>query len=87
MDTVAEAEAFCRDYTAKHGGTVDYIHDDSTALQLGSGENRLAVILPPFDKQRLFDDIEKYGPYPKKSFSIGHSNDKRYYLECRKIND
>ena len=87
MDTVAEAEAFCRDYTAKHGGTVDYIHDDSTALQLGSGENSLAVILPPFDKQRLFDDIEKYGPYPKKSFSIGHSNDKRYYLECRKIND
>ena len=23
--------------------------------------------------------------FPKKSFSMGHARDKRYYLECRKI--
>lgn len=87
MDDVAECESFCKDYVAKHGGYIDYIHDDETAIAMGSAERCAAVLLPAFDKTKLFDDIESFGPYPKKSFSIGHSSDKRYYLECRKIND
>lgn len=86
IDSVAEADEFCSDYIAKHGGYVDYIHNDETAMKLGREEGCVAVILPAVDKNRLFDDIEKNGPYPKKSFSTGHADDKRYYLECRKIN-
>ena len=87
MDTVSEAEEFCKEHIHKHGGYIDYIHDDETAIAMSKQDNAFAVLLPPFDKAKLFDDVKKYGPYPKKSFSIGHASDKRYYLECRKLND
>ena len=86
MDSVAEADDFCRNYIARHGGYIDYIHDDETAISMSEKDGCFAVLLPPFDKSRLFDDIRNNGAYPKKSFSIGHASDKRYYLECRKIN-
>lgn len=82
---VAEAEAFCRSYTEQHGGYIDYIHNDDTAVRLGSMEGCAAVLLPAFNKSTLFNDVFTKGPYPKKSFSIGLADDKRYYLECRKL--
>ena len=33
----------------------------------------------------LFKTVILDGALPRKTFSIGHSNDKRYYLEARKI--
>lgn len=87
MDDVAEAQAFCDDYVSRHGGRIDYIHNDSTALELGLRPGNAAVMLTAFDKMNLFDDIFSRGPYPKKSFSIGHAEDKRYYLECRLRNN
>ena len=66
-------------------GVVDYIHDEKALLKLSKKENSLAVFLPKMDKSDLFATVEKSGVFPKKSFSIGHARDKRYYLECRKI--
>jgi hypothetical protein len=43
------------------------------------------ILLPRMEKNELFNSVIKSGPFPKKSFSIGHGPDKRYYLECRKI--
>jgi hypothetical protein len=37
------------------------------------------------DKSELFATVAKSGVFPKKSFSVGHARDKRYYLECRRI--
>lgn len=85
FSSVSECEQFCRSYIEKHGGTIDYIHNDSTALSMASNKGCFAAMLPAFDKGRLFDDVFTKGPYPKKSFSIGLADDKRYYLECRKI--
>jgi len=42
-------------------------------------------LLPKMEKSELFPSIVSSGPFPKKSFSIGHAQDKRYYLECRCI--
>ena len=80
-----EAESFCQSYIEKHGGRIDYIHNDETAVELGSKPGCAAVLLPAFNKNTLFPDILSKGPYPKKSFSMGHAEDKRYYLECRRI--
>ena len=44
-----------------------------------------AVLLPALEKAELFRYIDRHGPYPKKSFSIGEAREKRYYLECRRI--
>lgn len=66
-------------------GVVDYIHDEKALEKLAEKENSLAIFLPKMDKSDLFATVERSGVFPKKSFSIGHARDKRYYLECRKI--
>lgn len=82
---IAEAQSFCADYTARHGGRLDYIHDDETALEMSAQEGCVGLLLPAMDKNELFPSIMKTGVFPAKSFSIGPSRDKRYYLECRRI--
>ena len=84
-ELVAEADAFCREYMAAHGGRVDYIHGEEEARRMGAEPGCAALILPTLPKAELFPHIEKSGNYPKKSFSVGHSLDKRWYLECRRI--
>ena len=82
---VGAAEDACQAYLAAHGGKIDYIHNDDTALEMGRRADGAAVLLPRMEKGELFPSIVRSGPFPKKSFSIGHAQDKRYYLECRKI--
>ena len=82
---IARTDRFCRNYLARFGGTVDYIHNDDAAIEMGRREKCAAILLPALDKTTLFDSIARYGPFPKKSFSIGHAAEKRYYMECRKL--
>ncbi|MBR2716684.1 MAG: DUF1015 domain-containing protein [Oscillospiraceae bacterium] len=86
-ELVAEADAFCKAYIAQHGGTVDYIHGEAEARAMGARPGCAALILPTLPKEELFAHILRSGNYPKKSFSVGHSLDKRWYLECRKITE
>jgi hypothetical protein len=73
------------DLVEKEGAVVDYIHDDKALEKLAQQENTFALFLPAMEKSDLFRTVEVAGVFPKKSFSIGHARDKRYYLECRKI--
>lgn len=82
---IGAAEEACQSYLARHGGKIDYIHNDDTAIGMGRRPDGAAVLLPRMEKGELFPSIVRSGPFPKKSFSIGHAQDKRYYLECRKI--
>ncbi len=82
---IGKAEEFCQGYMEAHGGRIDYIHNDDTAIDMGRRPGCAAVLLPRMEKGELFPSIISSGPFPKKSFSIGHAQDKRYYLECRKI--
>ena len=84
-ERVAAAEAFCRDYIRRFGGELDYIHGDDTARSLGEDPDCGAVLLPPVEKTGLFLSVLTGGALPRKSFSMGHAQDKRYYLECRRI--
>ena len=84
-ELVSEADAFCKDYIAEHGGSVDYIHGEEEARRMGSEPGCAALLMPTLPKEELFRHIETRGNYPKKSFSVGHSVDKRWYLECRRI--
>ena len=82
---IGAAEDACQQYLARHGGKIDYIHNDDTAIEMGRRPDGAAILLPRMEKGELFPSIVRSGPFPKKSFSIGHAQDKRYYLECRAL--
>ena len=82
---VALVDELLCDWRREHGGEPDYIHGDEEARALGGKPSSVGVLLPRLEKAELFPYITEHGPYPKKSFSIGHARDKRYYLECRAI--
>ena len=65
---------------------IDYIHDEKELLRLvPDTEQRAAILLPPVQKSGLFQTVARSGPLPRKSFSMGHSCEKRFYLECREL--
>ena len=86
--TVGRVEAFLADFLPAHPGvTVDYIHGESTALALASDPAKpaTAILLPDFAKADLFKGVVLGGVLPRKTFSMGHAEEKRYYNECRVI--
>ena len=64
---------------------IDYIHGSSEVFRLGKQENAISILLPPVEKDSFFQTISKTGPLPRKSFSMGEADEKRFYLECRKL--
>ena len=81
-------EAFLADYLPKHPGvTVDYIHGESAAIALAANPAKpaTAILLPDFAKADLFKGVVLGGVLPRKTFSMGHAEEKRYYNECRVI--
>ena len=67
------------------GCSVDYIHGASVARDIAEKEGNIAVILPDISKETFFDAIIRDGAFPRKTFSIGHAEEKRYYMEARSI--
>jgi len=64
---------------------IDYIHGSEETLKLGEQENAVGILLPPIAKDSFFETINGRGPLPRKSFSMGEADEKRFYLECRKL--
>ncbi len=64
---------------------VDYIHGEDVVTSLGSDEGNMGFYLPPMNKNDLFKTVILDGALPRKTFSMGEAEEKRYYLECRKI--
>ena len=84
--TVATLEDFLEEYLSSHSRTaVDYIHDEGSVRELSKKENTVGFVFEGITKDGFFEAIEKDGAFPRKTFSMGHARDKRYYLECRKI--
>lgn len=82
---VKTVQDFLDAYLAEHAGEIDYIHGAETVAELAQQEKALGLILPPFAKEELFYTIQHQGALPRKTFSIGHAVEKRYYLEARRI--
>jgi hypothetical protein len=64
---------------------IDYIHGNDVVESLGSKPGNIGFYLPSIDKHDLFRTILLDGALPRKTFSMGEAEEKRYYLECRKI--
>ena len=76
---------FLDEYLKDHKGRIDYIHGDDVTKELGSKENNVGIIFDAMEKGDLFKTVILDGALPRKTFSMGHSHDKRFYLEARKI--
>ena len=84
---VGEVQRFI-DYYIKNVETsavVDYIHGEDVVRNLVKTENAIGILLPVMQKNELFATVIKDGVLPRKTFSMGEANDKRFYLEARKI--
>ena len=60
---------------------IDYIHGSEEVFRLGAQENTVAILLPPIAKDSFFETINGRGPLPRKSFSMGEADEKRFYME------
>lgn len=80
-----EIDAFLKELPDQSKAEIDYIHGTDEVLKLGSKENSLGILLPPIAKDSFFETINGRGPLPRKSFSIGEADEKRFYLECRRL--
>ena len=82
---VGSIQMFLDEYLKDHEGKLDYIHGDETTRGMGKEENNVAILFEAMPKEELFRTVILDGALPRKTFSMGHSYDKRFYLEARKI--
>ena len=67
------------------GARLDYIHGDAALEQLGRQPGNVGFYLPALAKDDFFRTIIRDGALPRKTFSMGEADEKRFYLECRQI--
>ena len=85
--TVGTIDDFISDYIERHPeAKVDYVHDEPAVRALCK-QGAVAFLMPPFAKSDLFRGVVMGGVLPRKTFSMGHAEEKRYYIECRRIKE
>lgn len=67
------------------GASVDYIHGADVTERLARSENAIGFLLPAMEKSDLFRGVIADGALPRKTFSMGEAEDKRFYFEAKKI--
>ncbi len=67
------------------GYSVDYIHGADVTEKLANAENTIGFLLPAMEKSDLFRGVIADGALPRKTFSMGEAEDKRFYFEAKKI--
>ncbi len=85
IEAVAKTQKFIDEYLKANGGEIDYIHGEEDLKQLCAKTGGVGIVLKAMEKSALFDYIIKNGVLPRKTFSMGEANEKRYYIESRKI--
>ena len=82
---VAVLQNFLDSWLHENAGLIDYIHGEEEVAALAAQDNALGLLLQPMGKSQLFRGVIAGGILPRKTFSMGHAREKRYYLEGRKI--
>ena len=83
---VATLQSFLDEYIKENSDIkIDYIHGTDAVYELAKEENTVGFIFDGMEKSELFIAVSADGSLPRKTFSMGCADDKRFYLECRKI--
>ena len=83
---VATLQTYLDEYLKQNKNvSIDYIHGEDVVYSLCKAENTVGFIFEGMQKSELFDAIKQDGSLPRKTFSMGHAADKRFYIEARKL--
>lgn len=82
---VGSIQMFLDNYLKDNRGKIDYIHGDDTLKKMTKKDKSIGFMFDAISKDELFKTIIIDGVLPRKTFSMGHAYDKRYYTEARKI--
>ncbi len=84
--TVGTLQDFIDLYLSEHPeASADYIHNEDSLRALATKEHAIGFLFSGMEKSQLFPTVMFDGALPRKTFSMGHAQDKRYYMECRAI--
>ena len=85
--TVGTVQDFLDAYmkTAPEGAYVDYIHGRTPTVALANRPDAIGFLFDGMAKEELFSTVITDGALPRKTFSMGHAEDKRFYTEARRI--
>lgn len=81
IEAINAIDAFCEDYVKRNGGYIEYVHGADALKKQGHAGIEMRGIL----KSELFGYVLENGVLPKKTFSLGEAEEKRYYVEARRI--
>lgn len=83
---VGSIQPFLDAFMASNGAReIDYVHGTEPVLELGGAPGNVGLYLPSMSKHELFRTVILDGALPRKTFSLGEAHEKRYYMECRRI--
>ncbi|HET7096424.1 MAG TPA: DUF1015 domain-containing protein [Casimicrobiaceae bacterium] len=83
---VGTFQSFVDRFVERGGAThVDYVHGDDTLERLASDSHNVGLHLPALGKSDLLRMVVREGPLPRKTFSMGEADEKRFYIEARRI--
>jgi hypothetical protein len=68
-----------------HAEKIDYVHGSDVLLDKGRVTGNVGFYVPGMDKSELFKTVILDGALPRKTFSMGEAREKRFYMECRRI--
>lgn len=64
---------------------IDYVHGRQEALRIAERTGGTAIIYPRVDPSIVFETAANHRVLPRKFFSLGEAEEKRYYFECRSL--
>ena len=83
---VGTLQLFLDDYLKEHPlARIDYIHGEKEVRKLAAQQNTVGFLFDGMQKEELFPAVRKSGSLPRKTFSMGTADEKRFYLEARKL--
>ena len=86
--TVGTLQDFLDKFVKENEGVeVDYVHGEDSVREIVKKQGAIGFIFSGMEKSQLFKTVIFDGALPRKTFSMGHARDKRYYLECREITE
>ena len=79
-------QKFLDDFLSRHPDAgIDFIHGEGSLRTLASKPGTVGFLLPEIDKHSFFEDVKKLGVLPRKTFSMGEADEKRFYMEAKRI--
>jgi uncharacterized protein (DUF1015 family) len=83
---VGSLQLFLDEFITSGGAEeIDYVHGTEPVVNLGAKPGNMGFYLPAMDKNDLFKTVILDGALPRKTFSMGEAEEKRFYMECRRI--